>query len=270
MQRVLTAAVGAPLALAALFLLSRVGFFAVILVLCLISAVELAKLGTGCGAGQAVGWLPVFVLVAALLLAEPAIAPRLGLDAAGRLLLLAVALVLATSLVALRSRGDLRERATSLWLLVFGTIYLSAPVFAIDQLRSRDPWWVVFLLAVLWLTDTGAFLIGGRWGRRKLAPRISPNKTWEGAIGGLLLGVAAAGVWSWWRLEAVAPSLLLTGALISTAGQIGDGVESLFKRAAGVKDSGTLLPGHGGMLDRLDSLFLAAPVLELVVRLALD
>ena len=267
MQRVLTAAIGAPLALVALFLLPRVGFLALVLGLCLIAAIELARLGVVLGAGRAVWSLPVLTLLAALLLTEPAVAGVAEIGADTRFLLVLVLATFASAIVALWSRGSVRERAMGIWLIAFGALYLALPVSAIDRLRGRDPFLVVFLLAVVWLTDTGAFLVGGKWGKRKLAPQVSPNKTWEGALGGLVAGVAAAGAWSLWRLGAVEPGLLLAGGLVSTAGQIGDLIESLIKRAAGVKDSGALLPGHGGMLDRPDSLFVAAPVLELVCRL---
>ncbi len=240
---------------------------AVVAVLCVIAAVELARLGRATGASRAVSPLPAFVLLATLLLVEPAIGRFADLDASLRLLMLALLVTLGASLAGLQSEGKIRERGLAASYLGFGTVYLALPIAAFDQLRARDPWLVVLLLATVWLTDTGAFLVGSKWGRRKLAPTVSPNKSWEGAWGGLLLGLLAAGLWSWVRTGALEPLWLLAGAAISVAGQLGDLFESMFKRAAGVKDSGALLPGHGGMLDRLDSLIVAAPVLELICRL---
>ena len=114
------------------------------------------------------------------------------------------------------------------------------------------------LLAVVWAADSGAWLCGRRFGRTRLAPRVSPGKTWEGVAGGLAAG-AAVGAAAWW-LVLPAPGLLLASVLAAGASVVGDLYESLCKRRAGVKDSGRLLPGHGGLLDRIDGLTAAAPV----------
>lgn len=269
LPRVLTAVIGAPLALAALFVLPRPGFLLLVAALVLVAAAEFARLGRAAGAGDALIWLPAAVALAALLLIER---PPWGggldwaVDPGARLGLLAGLVAVAVALLALWSKGTMRERALTAGFLGFGALYLGLPIAAFDQLRARDPWLVVLLLATVWLTDSGAFLVGSRWGRRRLAPEVSPNKSWEGAWGGLGLGLLAAAALSWWRLGAVEPTWLLAGLAVSVTGQLGDLVESMFKRSAGVKDSGSLLPGHGGMLDRLDSLIMAAPVLELLCR----
>ena len=120
---------------------------------------------------------------------------------------------------------------------------------------------VLYALAVVWAGDTGAYLVGSLWGRRPLWPAVSPKKTWEGAIGGTLSSVLAAVALAGPLLGEVRlfdAALLGLGATV--AGQIGDLFESRLKRKAGMKDSGALLPGHGGILDRLDSLLFAAPV----------
>ena len=150
---------------------------------------------------------------------------------------------------------------------IFGIVSIALPATAMCLLRGRSPRVVLMLLLIVWVCDSSAYYFGRMFGRRPLAPMVSPKKTWEGSIGGLVgatLFGAAAG--TWWFLPELGPVRgALAGALVSTAGQIGDLVESLWKRGAGVKDSGTFLPGHGGFYDRIDSLLFAAPVLAAFV-----
>ncbi|MGN7610889.1 phosphatidate cytidylyltransferase [Magnetococcales bacterium HHB-1] len=122
--------------------------------------------------------------------------------------------------------------------------------------------WLLFMMSVIWTTDIGAYLFGRTFGQRKMAPRISPGKTWAGFFGGLGSGmVCGTGVAYLLALEGLSGlALLMLSAMISLSGQMGDLAASLFKRQTGVKDSGNLIPGHGGLLDRLDSMLLAAPV----------
>jgi phosphatidate cytidylyltransferase len=120
------------------------------------------------------------------------------------------------------------------------------------------PQLLLFTVAMVWVGDTAAYFVGKSIGRWKLAPEISPNKTWEGAIANFLGALFVAAVFGYFmKLQ---PAHTLAMAVVgSVAGQIGDLFESAWKRSAGVKDSGTILPGHGGMLDRIDALILAAP-----------
>jgi phosphatidate cytidylyltransferase len=120
--------------------------------------------------------------------------------------------------------------------------------------------WVLFALLLVWVADIGAFFCGRLFGRVRLAPQVSPAKTWEGVLGGMLLSAlcALAGA-AWFHLPALAFLLLCLSAVAFSV--VGDLTESLLKRFAGVKDSGTLFPGHGGVMDRIDSLTAAAPVL---------
>ena len=124
---------------------------------------------------------------------------------------------------------------------------------------------MLFLLLLVWAADTGAFFVGRRFGRIRLAPQVSPSKTWEGVLGGLAAAVAVAALGaSWFNLRHVAfLSLCLAVVLISI---VGDLTESMFKRYAGVKDSGSIFPGHGGVLDRIDSITAAAPTFLLGLR----
>lgn len=161
-------------------------------------------------------------------------------------------------------------------LSIFCFFYTGLTLLAIPALREQanGPSLVTFLLCVVWAGDSVALYVGRAIGRHPLAPRISPNKTWEGAFGSIAGSLAAAGIllaiehlltvrfdsaklsypeetWYW----------LVLAVVVNVAAQVGDLAESALKRSAGVKDSGTLLPGHGGVLDRIDALLLAAPVL---------
>ncbi|MBF0135004.1 MAG: phosphatidate cytidylyltransferase [Magnetococcus sp. DMHC-1] len=150
--------------------------------------------------------------------------------------------------------------------LFFGLLYCAMPLVLILQIRAlpQGPAWLGMLLLIIWGTDIGAFFTGKLFGKRKLAPHLSPGKTWAGFYGGTGVGVLVG----WWAADffSVANNslhVILLGLLLSLAGQLGDLVESMVKREAGVKDSGSLIPGHGGLLDRLDSLLFATPVLSL-------
>jgi phosphatidate cytidylyltransferase len=129
--------------------------------------------------------------------------------------------------------------------------------------------WLVMLIATIWVCDTAAYFAGLAFGRHKLFARVSPKKTWEGAIGGLLFAIAMAAASHYWFVRDLRLiDSLVIGAIIGTIGQMSDLAESLFKRDAGVKDSSSLIPGHGGVLDRFDSEMLVAPLVYLYLRLA--
>lgn len=140
--------------------------------------------------------------------------------------------------------------------LVFVALPLSYLVRIHSIERGREL--LLFTLVLIWLGDTLAYFIGRAIGRLPLAPAISPKKTWEGAVGNVIGSLVAAAAFGWWMKVDAKPWLILA-VLANVAGQIGDLVESAYKRSAGAKDSGTLVPGHGGVLDRIDSLIFAAP-----------
>lgn len=159
---------------------------------------------------------------------------------------------------------------------VIGQLYIAVPLaltirltLVVDPFSSMTQYNGLLLLAIfifIWVNDTGAYLVGSRWGKRRLAPNISPKKSVEGSIGGLLLVLLSAVILrlllfpelSWLRI-------LLIAVVVAIFGTIGDLFESSLKRRAGVKDSGKLIPGHGGILDRIDSLLLAVPAVYLLL-----
>ena len=149
----------------------------------------------------------------------------------------------------------------------FGLLYIALPLAFALLLYNLDqgPRWFLFVLAVVAAGDTGAFYVGSRWGRHKLAPAVSPKKSIEGSLGGLAANLVVGVLLGRLFLSSLAlgPCLLLCLA-IGISGQVGDLFESEFKRAAGVKDSGRILPGHGGILDRIDALLFAVPIAYLL------
>lgn len=155
---------------------------------------------------------------------------------------------------------DVKEALPSVVFSFFGLFYISALLSYLLFLDRLGREYIIFLLILIWGIDTFAYYTGRRIGKRKLAPVISPSKTLEGAVGGFLGGVLISFVAGSMLLKASSPIYLLSaGAGVGLIGQMGDLAESLYKRWAGVKDSSHLIPGHGGILDRIDSLLLSIP-----------
>ncbi|MGZ6141758.1 MAG: phosphatidate cytidylyltransferase [Myxococcales bacterium] len=155
-------------------------------------------------------------------------------------------------------------------LSVLGVVYPGLLLSSLVRIRQLDhgEWWIVLTLTVTWLNDTSAYFAGRAFGKRKLYERISPSKTWEGAIGGSVGSIVGALiVQHFWIPGLPAWGAALIGAGASVLGPLGDLSESLLKRAFGAKDSGRLLPGHGGILDRIDALMFNAPFVLLCARL---
>lgn len=129
--------------------------------------------------------------------------------------------------------------------------------------------WCIYVFVTVWITDTGAYVTGNAFGKRKLAPRVSPNKSVEGALGGLIAAILSGFLfWIWTGLGTLLVILMLS-LIISIVSQMGDLFESAIKRSAGVKDSGNLIPGHGGILDRFDSFLFAIPLVYFALMLGL-
>jgi phosphatidate cytidylyltransferase len=147
-----------------------------------------------------------------------------------------------------------------------GPLYICLPIamLILIDMQPKGNIWIFFLLAVIFANDTGALYAGKLFGRHKLYPEVSPNKTWEGAVGGLITGLIVAVIFlkiDVLKIHAIDPAILFLVLGLSAATQTGDLVESMIKRSYGVKDSGGILPGHGGVLDRVDGLLFAIPVL---------
>lgn len=265
-QRVRTAAVLVPLILAPLFLLSPRGWALALLAVMALAAYEWGKLA-GFSRHRALVFIAGVLLIGLYLLFAPAAGFVNGwpkpvvvavCGAATAFWLLAAPAWLA---------GQSPPRGWPVMMLL-GWIVLIGAWMAIAELQARSPWLVLAAMAVVWIADTAAYFTGRKFGKRKLAPSISPNKTWEGVAGGLaavavyaliLTQLSPSAGYPGARSAAGGSAFVLFVILLAAASIVGDLVESLLKRQAGLKDSGALLPGHGGVLDRIDALLSAMP-----------
>jgi phosphatidate cytidylyltransferase len=175
--------------------------------------------------------------------------------------LLIVGLAMVSLLLVMRT-ADLAKSLPRAALLLMGVVYVFGCWKCARPLREMNPHWLMYGLALNWIGDTGAYVVGRPFGKHKMAPRVSPNKSWEGAIASVLFSVAFGVVY----LTRFIPEVPIEMAVALTAaaniaGQAGDLAESAMKRGASLKDSGVILPGHGGFLDRVDSTLFALPVI---------
>jgi phosphatidate cytidylyltransferase len=222
--------------------------------------------------------------VASVALCVERAVPQHWSDFAVTLMLVAL-LVLLIPTLALRRSTELKDYLVDTSVTIFGILYIGLSLSCLVPIRfgfrpiamlsghtapvwdlSRGSALVLFLFLVIWAGDTCAYLVGRSVGRIPFFPRISPRKTWEGALAGLAASLLAAWAFThWFWKPADVKTVMLIAAWVAVAGQAGDLVESAIKRGANHKDSGTLLPGHGGFLDRIDSLIFAAPALWLAL-----
>jgi len=173
------------------------------------------------------------------------------------------AFVLGIAVLTLFTRRPLVESLPSAGISASAFLLVAFPLsFAVRMhgLPTYGPRLLLFALAITWAADTFAYFAGRAFGKHPLAPHISPKKTWEGSLGGMIGSLAVAYAFHFW-LAIPLPHLFAMAVIGNIAGQMGDLLESAYKRSAGVKDSGGLLPGHGGVLDRIDALILAIPVI---------
>ncbi|WP_227369058.1 phosphatidate cytidylyltransferase [Halomonas sp. M20] len=258
-QRVLTALVLIPLALLGLFGLSGVGFALFTAVVVLLAAWEWANLS---GFSATLSRLAYVLAIALVML----ISWHTFIAFAAWPLWLAL-LGWLVSFYWVATYPDSLKQWSRPWLRLLSGVWVLLPCWiGFVQLRLSGAEWLLYVLLIVWFADVGAYFAGRRFGRRKLAPRVSPGKSWEGVYGGMIataflaigfsiiLGLGAAG-----GLE-----LMVTTVIVTLVSVLGDLLESMFKRVRGIKDSGDLLPGHGGVLDRIDSLTAAVPLFALL------
>jgi len=271
-QRELSAAVAIPAVLAILFFAPPWGFGALVALLALATLREFYVLAEAQGV-PVPKWIALAFAAAVLTAAVwPAPSPS-GITVAGGLFLAAALFATALMLAGIPTVQALSGTAVA----TLGLPMIVFPCCALIWLARANlpgasarfgPRLILFLLVTIWGCDSFAYYVGKNFGRHKLAPEVSPKKTIEGSIGGLVGSVlVAVGAALLFVPEFRPAEAALIGGLASTAGQLGDLVESLFKRGAGVKDSGHFLPGHGGFYDRVDSLLFAAPVVCAAVLL---
>jgi phosphatidate cytidylyltransferase len=270
--RILTAVILISLVLAALFLLAPVGWGTVSLLVMGIAAIEWATLA-GYGKGTRILFVAATLAIGILLLVSLAAGDEsrwadVVLTTCGAATIFWV--FIAPPWLAFRWKP-----ASRIAMAVVGWIALTGAWVALVALQARSPWLVLAAMAVVWIADTAAYFAGRAFGRHKLAPQVSPGKTWEGVYGALaavavyalaLVPLAAAAGHSG-EVSAVAVGVWVACALVLVALSVeGDLFESLLKRHAEVKDSGRLLPGHGGVLDRIDALLAAMPAAALLAH----
>ncbi len=262
-KRVVTALVLAPLAVAIVLLLPTSWVALIVAVMCLSAFWEwaaLAGLHSGVWRGILLAANAMVLGLLWLLHALPWAWCAIGAGAAFWLLALAW--------LGNRAWAAAPTRENTALKLLAGELAIAPAWLALVLLHASDPHghvWTLIALLVIWGADTGAYFVGKRFGKSRLAPHISPNKTRAGAWGAVGTGVAVAAIAAW-LLGLRGGAVLLVaalGLLTVAASIVGDLLESLLKRQAGVKDSGTLFPGHGGMLDRVDSMLAALPAFAL-------
>jgi len=151
--------------------------------------------------------------------------------------------------------------------IVLGQIYIALPFLLLLGIKGQNEIFLLALFVFIWANDTFAYLTGTTFGKHRMCERISPKKSWEGFAGGLIGALAVAAVFSYFETQLSMAQWFGFAILVVIFGTLGDLLESLLKRTIGVKDSGTIMPGHGGLLDRFDSLLLAAPVVCIYFRL---
>lgn len=211
-------------------------------------------------------WSPGVILcsaaTAALVMSAPFLKGVMFQVYSARLMVLLILAILA-AVVFSKNRFQIEQAA----FLFFFVCYIGFSFYLLAQLRLESLFLMLFVQIVMWATDSGAYFVGRRFGRHKLAPHISPNKTIEGSVGAVIVAFIIAAILQFILGKLLFASgwlFLVVTLIISLIGQVGDLAESAVKRYFGVKDSGSILPGHGGFFDRFDSLIFVLPVLYLI------
>lgn len=252
-QRIITALILAALVLALIFFAPGWSFAGAMFFMALVGAWEWSALTDRSDRSSR---LALVALFGALAIAGGWLQYRLTYPTG---LLLYMVLALAWWLFSLAWIAFWRVEFSRPVKILCGVLTLLPSLAAVVAIRSFSPWYLVMMLLVTSAADIGAYFTGRAIGRHKLAPQVSPGKTWEGVAGGIALVTLVAAVAARWLPVATGPFILLC-ICVALLSVVGDLSESLFKRQAGIKDSGSLFPGHGGVLDRVDSLTAAAPL----------
>ena len=268
-QRVITALVLLVLFLLALFFLPGAGWAVVVVVMVLQGASEWSKLAGFSHRNAHLFWWLTLVMMLALFIFDT-LHPVSGQQAWLHMTVYLLSAVLWLAIVPAWFMAGWKVEQPLLMALV-GWAVLVPTGLAMMDLRGDHPLWLLGMMALVWVADISAYFVGRRFGKTKLAPSISPGKTWEGVVGGMLgVSVCVVLAWSFSPYSshyAFLPSLLIASWCWVGLAVIGDLFESAIKRQAGVKDSGALLPGHGGLLDRIDALTSTLPLAALAILL---
>lgn len=266
-QRICTAAILIPCVILAIFFLPTVVLAAIFGAIVLLGAWEWAKLFKWDSPGLRLSFVAItfLVLFAEFYISRSALGLQAVLWTAPVWWLIAGGWIYRYNQSKVTAANQLLPLSQRLKGLLIGLLVLTPPWLTLVTLHGSDiygPRYVLFLLLLIWLADTAAYVFGRSFGRRKLAPQVSPGKTWEGVFGALLsTGIFAVSGASLLNVPDDSRLIFVFICLVSVIFSIiGDLFESMIKRRAGVKDSGELLPGHGGVLDRIDSVTAAAPL----------
>lgn len=276
--RLISAFILIPAVIAVLFLLPLAGFAIVALAVCMLAAWEWGQLSGFTSRCQR-AWLALLcgALLALMLLTSPQDHHIMRQPWVEGMLWLSLGWwFTALLLVLFYPRSAMLWRDSKVLRLIFGLLTIVPFFWGMLALRGwrydgnhyDGALWLLYVMILTWGADSGAYLFGRLFGRHKLAPRVSPGKTWQGFIGGLFsAGIISWGYGVWAGLDIALATLLTCSVVAVLASVLGDLTESMFKREAGIKDSGHLIPGHGGILDRIDSLMAAVPVFTCLLLL---
>jgi len=258
--RVATAAVGVPAILSLLYLAPPWAFYLLVFPAAMVGAWELFGMTHARDLGSRI--------FGVLLSAATSLAIFFFADDARVLVSVLLAVPLVGLLVTLARLGDLGTAALRATAMGFGPLFVAVPLTLLAVLQhdhgAEGTGFVILALGFAWVSDTGGYFAGRLFGKHKLYEAVSPKKTVEGAVGGLVFAVAWAIVGHAWYLKSLPlPNAVILAFVAASLGQAGDLAESLLKRSTGVKDSGQIVPGHGGILDRVDALILTSAVVYL-------
>lgn len=276
--RLITACILIPIIIAALFLLPLLGFELVMFTVCMLSIWEWGQLAGFTNSRQRI-WLTILVglLLSLMMFTMPIDLSLITIIQVQWILWAAFTWWLGALLLVI-----CYNHSATFWyhsrplLLIYGGLTIIPFFWSMLILRQYDytlnhhsgAWWLLYVILLVWSADSGAYLFGSLLGSHKLAPKVSPSKTWEGLAGGLITSAIITWLFSQYAPLYVSPVvLIIVSAMAVLASVLGDLTESMLKRAAGIKDSGYLIPGHGGILDRIDSLTAAVPIFVCLIFL---